>query len=69
MWGEGQSVKYEEVYPNAYTTPREAWQGLTRYLTFYNDERPHQALTEHMPAEVCCRPSARHCGKLAEPVG
>jgi putative transposase len=38
------SVKYAEVYPNAYANPREARQGLTRYLTFSNDERPHQAL-------------------------
>ena len=28
------SVKYEEVYPNAYATPREARHGLTCYLTF-----------------------------------
>ena len=35
------SVKYEEVYPNAYASPREARAGLTRYLDFYNHERPH----------------------------
>jgi len=46
------SVKYEEVYPNAYATPREARVGLARYLTFYNDERPHQALAYRTPAEV-----------------
>jgi putative transposase len=46
------SVKYEEVYPNAYATPRDARQGLARYLTFYNDERPHQALGYRTPAEV-----------------
>jgi putative transposase len=46
------SVKYEEVYPNAYATPREARQGLTRYLTFYNDTRPHQALGYRTPGEV-----------------
>jgi putative transposase len=46
------SVKYEEVYPNAYASPREARAGLTRYLRFYNDERPHQALAYRTPAEV-----------------
>lgn len=46
------SVKYEEVYPNDYASPREARQGLTRYLTFYNDERPHQALAYRTPTEV-----------------
>jgi putative transposase len=46
------SVKYEEVYPNAYATPREARAGLSHYLTFYNDERPHQALNYRTPAEV-----------------
>lgn len=46
------SVKYEEVYPNAYANPREARAGLARYLTFYNHERPHQALAYRTPAEV-----------------
>jgi putative transposase len=46
------SVKYKEVYPNAYATPRDARYGLARYLTFYNDERPHQALGYRTPAEV-----------------
>lgn len=46
------SVKYEEVYPREYATPRDARQGLTRYLTFYNDERPHQALAYRTPREV-----------------
>jgi putative transposase len=46
------SVKYEEVYPHGYTTPREARQGLTRYLTFYNDERPRQELGYRTPSEA-----------------
>jgi putative transposase len=46
------SVKYDEVYPNAYASPREARAGLSRYLAFYNHERPHQALGYRMPAEV-----------------
>lgn len=46
------SVKYEEVYLQNYATPQEARQGLTRYLAFYNHERPHQALDDRTPAEV-----------------
>jgi putative transposase len=45
------SVKYEEVYLADYGSPREARQGLGRYLTFYNTERPHQALDYRRPAE------------------
>ena len=46
------SVKYEEVYLNEYRSPRDARQGLTRYLAFYNTERLHQALGYRTPAEV-----------------
>ena len=46
------SVKYEDIYPNGYATLTDARQGLTRYFTFYNEERPHQALKYRTPAEV-----------------
>jgi putative transposase len=46
------SVKYEEVNPNNYVSPREARASLGRYLAFYNHERPHQALAYRTPAEV-----------------
>lgn len=46
------TIKYEEVYLHDYATPREARAGLTRYLTFYNEERPHQSLDYQTPAEV-----------------
>jgi putative transposase len=46
------TVKYEEVYLRDYATPREARQGLSRYLMFYNQERPHQALGYRTPAET-----------------
>jgi putative transposase len=46
------SVKYEEVYLNEYASPRTARQGLGRYLTFYNQQRLHQALGYRTPAEV-----------------
>ena len=46
------SVKYEEVFLYDYVSPKEARQGLTRYMDFYNYERPHQSLNYHTPAEM-----------------
>ena len=46
------SVKYEEVYLHAYTNGTEARTGLTRYFSFYNARRSHQALKYRRPDEV-----------------
>lgn len=46
------TVKYEEVYLSEYVTPREARQGLSRYLRYYNEERLHQALGYRTPAQL-----------------
>jgi putative transposase len=46
------TVKYEEVYLSEYATPREARQGLSRYLRYYNEERLHQALGYRTPAQL-----------------
>ncbi len=46
------SVKYEDVYLKGYTNPMELMIGLTEYFVFYNDERPHQSLGNHTPAEA-----------------
>jgi putative transposase len=48
------SIKYEEVYLHAYETVGAAQQGLERYLTFYNQQRPHRALDGKTPAQVYC---------------
>jgi putative transposase len=48
------SIKYEEVYLHAYETVSAAQQGLERYLTFYNQRRPHRALDGKTPEEVYC---------------
>lgn len=45
------SLKYEEVYLNEYASPREARIGISHYMSFYNHDRPHQALDDHTPAE------------------
>lgn len=46
------TVKYEEVSLHEYQTPKESRQNLSRYLRFYNEERPHQALGYRTPAQV-----------------
>jgi len=46
------SLKYEEVYLHAYETVYDAQHGLDRYLTFYNEIRPHRALAGRTPADV-----------------
>ena len=38
------SVKYEEVYLNAYESMGHAKQRLARWIDFYNQERKHQTL-------------------------
>jgi putative transposase len=45
------SVKYEEVYLKAYDSVSEAKAGLSRYLAFYNERRPHRSLDGRTPDE------------------
>jgi putative transposase len=45
-------ITYEEVSLHAYDTVSAAHQGLERYLTFYNETRPHQALHGQTPDQV-----------------
>ena len=46
------SLKYEEVYLHAYETVHDAQQGVARYMTFYNQIRPHRALDGRTPDRV-----------------
>jgi len=46
------SLKYEEVYLHAYQTVRDSHQRVARYITFYNQARPHQALMGQVRG--CC---------------
>jgi putative transposase len=45
------SIKYNEVYLHAYDSVSVAKQGLTRYLAFYNQRRPHSSLDRKTPDE------------------
>ena len=46
------SLKYEEVYLNAYGSVAEAKAGIGAWLGFYNDERQHQSLGYRTPRRV-----------------
>ena len=46
------SVKYEEIYLNAYESVFELENRLRRYFDFYNHVRPHQSLANLTPASV-----------------
>src|SRR3954453_17076140 len=46
------SLKYEEVFIKAYGSVIEARRGIGGWLSFYNEERPHQALGYRTPREV-----------------
>jgi len=46
------TVKYEDIYLKDYATVPDLITGLTRYFTFYNQERFHQSLGYRTPAEV-----------------
>jgi putative transposase len=46
------SLKYEEVFLHAYDGPKPARTGIGQYFTFFNEERPHQALDYQTPMEV-----------------
>lgn len=46
------SVKYEEVYLNAYQDGKSLRTNLAAYFEFYNHKRPHQSLNHKTPAEV-----------------
>ncbi len=54
------SVKYEEVYLKDYRDVWEAEESLRKYLSFYNNERPHQSLKYQTPAEVYRNGSKRN---------
>jgi putative transposase len=46
------SLKYEEVFLKAYGAAIEARRSIGKWLEFYNDERPHQALGYRTPREI-----------------
>ena len=46
------TVKYEDVYLRNYERPRDAREGLDRFLRYYNDRRYHSSLNYETPSAV-----------------
>jgi putative transposase len=62
------SLKYEEVYLDAYATVAEAKTGIGAWLAFYNEERPHQSLGYRTPRQIY-QEGLWICGRSALPTG
>ena len=45
-------MKYEDIYLKGYADGREAARGIAEWIAFYNERRPHQALTDRAPMAV-----------------
>jgi len=54
------SLKYEEVFIKAYGSVIEARRGIGDWFSFYNDERPHQALGYRTPRAVFAGEACEH---------
>jgi putative transposase len=46
------SIKYEKVYLHAYESVSAAEAGIGRYISFYNERRPHRSLDGATPDSV-----------------
>jgi putative transposase len=53
------SLKYESVYIHAFETGSELRAGLTRWIGYYNSQRPHSALGGATPDEAYTRTGAQ----------
>src|SRR4051794_7639234 len=63
------SLKYEEVYLNAYASVAEAKAGIGSWLGFYNEERQHQSLGYRTPRQAYEAECRWICGRSASPTG
>src|SRR5204863_1753006 len=63
------SLKYEEVYLNAYASVAEAKAGIGAWLEFYNEERQHQSLRYRTPRQIYEVEGPWICGRSASPTG
>src|SRR6059036_1070023 len=63
------SLKYEEVYLNAYASVAEAKAGIGSWLGFYNEERQHQSLGYRTPRQAYEVEGPWICGRSASPTG
>lgn len=54
------TVKYEDVYIRDYESMADAIRSLSSYFTFYNTQRPHQALGYKTPLDFYVEQTGRH---------
>ncbi len=48
------SIKYDDIYLNAYENGRELERGIKKYILRYNHRRPHGSLNKAVPHDVYC---------------
>ncbi|MCP4365774.1 MAG: transposase, partial [Planctomycetes bacterium] len=53
------TLKYEDIYPKAYSDGHALHRGLDDYFNYYNCERKHSSLDKRTPAEVFMKATAR----------
>jgi putative transposase len=46
------TIKYENIYPSEYASPREARKGINEFMQYYNKVRLHQSLGYRTPEEI-----------------
>ena len=61
------SLKYECVYLHAFETGSELRVGLTRWISYYNADRPHSGLAGRTPNEAYGANEMRSIAGLAPP--
>jgi putative transposase len=62
------SLKYEDVFTKAYGSVIEARRGIGGWLSFYNDERPHQALGYQTPRVAFAGEACEHVDNTCAPL-
>jgi len=62
------SLKYEEVFTKAYGSMIEARRGIGGWLSFYNEERPHQALGYRTPRVAFAGEACEHVDNTCAPL-
>jgi len=46
------TIKFEKIHISAYETVAEAREGIAKFIKYYNEDRPHQALKYKTPQEL-----------------
>jgi len=62
------SLKYEDVYLRDYQTVVDLYRGVVRYIHWYNEERPHQALGNRPPGQVYREARSDKAGAASGPL-